>query len=148
MKFLKTMMAVGLLTLSASAMAHTGIKSTYPANEQMLEAAPKQLTINFGAPVRLMKVILMDGEHADLKIPFKPSATANTSFKIAVPEIEVGEYMVSWVSMGKDGHKMTGDFSFMVHGEGMNHDDGHSDGHDDEHGEAATEEHKDDAHGH
>ena len=144
MKVLKTLMATALLTLSASVLAHTGIKSTYPANEQMLEAAPKQLTINFGAPVRLMKVILMDGDHKDLEIGFKPSAVANNSFKIAVHEIKVGEYMVSWVSMGKDGHKMKGDFSFMVHGEGMGHDDGHSD----DHSEEPKGEHKDDEHGH
>ncbi|WP_181389837.1 copper resistance CopC family protein [Leucothrix pacifica] len=144
MKFLKTMMVASLLTLSASALAHTGIKSTYPANEQMLEAAPKQLTLNFGASVRLMKVILMDGEHKDLNIGFKPKAEAGTSFKIAVPEIEVGEYMVSWTTMGKDGHKMSGDFSFMVHGEGMSHDDGHGDDHETE----QKDDHKDDDHGH
>ena len=56
MKFLKAIMIAGLLTMSGSVLAHTGIKSTYPANEQILEAAPKQLTLNFGAPVRLMKV--------------------------------------------------------------------------------------------
>lgn len=144
MKLLKTIMIAGLLTVSTAALAHTGIKSTYPANEQMLEAAPQQLTLNFGAPVRLMKVILMDGDHKDLKIGFKPGAEAGTSFKIAVPEIEVGEYMVSWVTMGKDGHKMSGDFSFMVHGEGMSHDDGHDDDHATEH----KGEHKDDGHGH
>lgn len=140
MKYLKTLIVAALFTMSAAALAHTGIKSTYPANEQMLGAAPKQLTLNFGAPVRLMKVVLMDGEHQDLKIRFKPSADANTTFKVAAPVMSMGEYMVSWVAMGKDGHKMTGDFSFMVHGEGMdmgmNHDDGHS------------AEHKDDGHDH
>lgn len=144
MNFFKTMMATSLLTLSASVLAHTGIKSTYPADEQMLEAAPKQLTISFGAPVRLMKVILVDGEHKDLEIGFKPSAKADKTFKIAVPEIEVGEYMVSWVSMGKDGHKMKGDFSFMVHGKGMSHDDGHDNAHESGH----SDEHKDDSHDH
>jgi methionine-rich copper-binding protein CopC len=119
MKLLKTLMIASLFTLSTAALAHTGIKSTYPANEQMLDAAPKQLTLTFSAAVRLMKVTLMDGEHKDLGIDFKPSADAGTTFKVKAPELSMGEYMVSWVSMGKDGHKMTGDFSFMVHGEGM-----------------------------
>ena len=151
MNMLKTVMIAGLLTISASVMAHTGIKSTFPANEQMLEAAPKQLTLNFGAPVRLMKVVLMDGEHKDLEIGFKPTAKADKSFKIAVPKIEMGEYMVSWVSMGKDGHKMSGDFSFMVHGEGMTHDGEHSDAreaHGESHDEAPKEAHKNDGHAH
>ena len=135
MKLLKTLIVAGLFTMNAAALAHTGIKSTYPANEQMLEAAPKQLTLNFGAPVRLMKVVLMDGEHKDLGMEFKPSADANASFKVAAPAMTMGEYMVSWVAMGEDGHKMTGDFSFMVHGEGMemglSHDDGHGEAHKD-----------------
>ena len=151
MNILKTVMIAGLLTISASVMAHTGIKSTYPANEQMLEAAPKQLTLSFGAAVRLMKVTLMDGDHKDLKIGFKPTAKMDKSFKIAVPKIEMGEYMVSWVSMGKDGHKMSGDFSFMVHGEGMTHDGEHSDAHEahgESHAETPKKEHKDDGHAH
>ena len=151
MNMLKTVMIAGLLTVSASVMAHTGIKSTFPENEQMLEAAPEQLTLNFGAPVRLMKVVLMDGGHKDLEIGFKPTAKADKSFEIAVPKIKMGEYMVSWVSMGKDGHKMSGDFSFMVHGEGMTHDGEHSDAHKahgESHEEAPKEAHKDDGHAH
>lgn len=147
MKFLKTIIIASALTISASALAHTGLKSTYPANEQMLEAAPKQITLNFGAAVRLMKVTLMDGDHKDLEMEFKPSAKADTTFKIAAPELPIGEYMVSWTSMGKDGHKMTGDFSFMVHGEGMAHDNSHTDKHEDMQGEK-DDSHNSDAHAH
>lgn len=114
MKFLKTMIISSLLSVSVSAIAHTGIKSTYPANKQALEAAPKQLSLNFRAPVRLMKVILADAEYKDLKIGFKPSAKAGKTFKVSMPELQVGKYVVNWVSMGRDGHKMKGNFNFMV----------------------------------
>lgn len=141
MNFLKTMMILGLLSMSLSAVAHTGLKTTYPANEQMLEAAPKQLSLVFGAPVRLMKVVLMDAEHKDLKIGFKPSAQANETFKITVPELQLGQYMVSWVSMGKDGHKMSGDFNFMVQSKVAAKP---AEGHD----EMKNDAHKDDGHAH
>lgn len=126
MKFFKTTIIAGFLALSAPALAHTGIKSTSPSNEQILEAAPKQLSLNFNAPVRLMKVTLTDSERKDLKIGFKPSSVANTSFNVAIPKMPVGEYLVSWVSMAKDGHKMTGDFSFIVQGKGTDHEHGDS----------------------
>ncbi len=137
MKFLKTMMISGLLSVSVSVTAHTGLKATYPANEQMLEAAPKQLSLIFSSPVRLMKVILKDAEHKDLKIGFKPFARADQTFKVAVPELQVGKYVVSWVSMGKDGHKMSGDFNFMVAA-------GLTGGH----AEMKKDAHKDDGHSH
>ena len=122
MTFLKTVMLASVLAISTSALAHTGIKSTQPANEQTLETAPKHLTLNFSGSVRLMKVILKDGDDKDLKIDFKPTAKAADSFKIAVPDIENGGYTVSWTAMGKDGHKMTGDFSFLINDKDMSNE--------------------------
>ena len=116
------MILAGLLAINGSALAHTGIKTTEPANEEKLETAPKHLSLTFAGSVRLMKVILKDGDDKDLKIGFKPKVEASNSFEIAVPEIEIGEYTVSWTAMGKDGHKMTGDFSFMVGSEEISQD--------------------------
>ena len=122
MMFLKTIIATTALLISISVLAHTGIKSTFPANEQSLTEAPTQLTLTFSGPVRLMKVLMSNSEAEALDIEFKPTAQANKSFDVALPDLEKGQYLVSWVSMGKDGHKMKGDFSFTVTSEGVSHD--------------------------
>lgn len=114
MKTLVIFATTVLLTLSTALSAHTGIKSTEPTNQQTLDSAPEKLSLTFRAPVRLMKVSLKDVEKTDLDLGFKPSAKANKSFHIELPELPVGEYFVKWVSMGKDGHKITGNFSFDI----------------------------------
>ncbi|PWQ92296.1 copper resistance CopC family protein [Leucothrix pacifica] len=122
MMFLKTIMATAVLLISVSVLAHTDIKSTFPANEQALTEAPTQLTLTFSGPVRLMKVLMNNSEAEALDIEFKPTAEASKSFNVSLPDLEMGQYLVSWVSMGKDGHKMKGDFSFTVVSEGAGHD--------------------------
>lgn len=114
MKILKTMLLAGLLTMNVSAIAHTGLKSSQPADEQTLETTPEKLTLTFSGSVRLMKVTLTDSDDKALEIDFKPSAKANKTFDIDSPELAAGEYTVNWVSMGKDGHKIKGDFSFDI----------------------------------
>ncbi len=114
MKILNIIITAGLLLLSLNAAAHTGIKSTSPANKAVLEEAPEALTLSFKGDVRLMKVTLLDTNEDVVKTDFKPTADAAKSFSIDLPELTVGKYTTNWVVMGKDGHKMKGSFVFTV----------------------------------
>ena len=99
---------------SATTVAHTGIKSTSPENKAALQEAPESLTLRFKAPVRLMKVTLLDTNEAVVKTDFKPTAKAAKSFSVDLPELSLGKYQTNWMIMGKDGHKMKGHFVFTV----------------------------------
>jgi len=121
MKIFKAMLLASLLATSVSAIAHTGLKSSLPADEQTLETTPEKLTLTFSGSVRLMKVTLTDSDDKALEIDFKPSAKANKIFDINSPELSSGEYTVNWISMGKDGHKIKGDFSFNIQNKALEH---------------------------
>ena len=114
MKILNIIITAGLLILSLNAVAHTGIKSTYPANKAVLEEPPEALTLSFKADVRLMKVTLLDTDKDVVKTNFKPTSEASKAFSVDLPELTVGKYKANWVIMGKDGHKMKGSFVFTV----------------------------------
>ena len=114
MKILTIIIAAGLIMASATAVAHTGIKSTSPENKAVLLEAPEALTLSFKAPVRLMKVTLLDTNEELVKTDFKPTAKAAKSFSVDLPELSVGKYQVNWMIMGKDGHKIKGRFVFTV----------------------------------
>ena len=114
MKILTTLITAGLLLTSAAGFAHTGIKSTLPANNAILKQAPKALLLNFKAPVRLMKVTLLDTNQEAVNIGFKPTAKADKSFSVALPTLSLGKYQTNWIILGKDGHKIKGNFVFTV----------------------------------
>lgn len=114
MKILNIIISTGLLLLSTSILAHTGLKSSSPANKAVLDKAPKELTLTFKGAARLMKVGLLDTNQEAVKLEFKPNAKTAKSFTVPLPELSVGKYKANWVMMGKDGHKMKGNFVFTV----------------------------------
>ena len=115
MKILTIMITSGLLLISSALFAHTTMKSTIPANNAVLQEEPKTLSLTFKADVQLMKVGLRDTNLEAVTIDFKPTAKAAKSFIVELPELTtVGIYNASWMVMGKDGHKMKGNFVFMI----------------------------------
>jgi copper resistance protein C len=119
MKKIIGLVASSLLVLSSAAFAHSGLHSSMPANEAMLMATPKALELGFTGEVRLLKLKLSTAKGGNVKFDFKPSAKGADSYSYPLPELEVGNYKVEWMAMGGDAHKMTGNFSFMVHGNEM-----------------------------
>jgi len=113
-KILNIIITTGLLLISSSLLAHTGIKSSSPENKSVLTKAPETLSLNFKSAVRLMKVRLLDAKQETVKIDFKPTAKAAKSFDVDLPALTVGNYKVNWMMMGKDGHRMKGNFSFTI----------------------------------
>jgi methionine-rich copper-binding protein CopC len=104
--------------------AHTGLKSSVPTNNAMLMESFDAIELHFSGAVNLIKLELVnkaDGEMIDLE--FSPVATAATDFSQPLPALKIGNYQVNWTAMGSDGHKMQGNFSFMMH---VETDGGHS----------------------
>lgn len=107
------------LAVTGSALAHSPVKETSPANEAVLEAVPDMLHMTFAAPARVMKVTMThskgDATHESrLEIP-----TRDTVEEIHLtPEfMGSGNYLVEWRALGGDGHVLKGTFSFQVTGE-------------------------------
>ena len=134
MKIFKIAAILTLALLSNLAIAHSGLKHSTPANGAMLNQSPENLMLEFSMEVKLVKVQLTDQSGVEIKLIKKPSKNFETNCSIALPMLDTGSYKVKWIAMGKDAHKMEGDFTFMLRAPEMekmpNSSDGHNHSHD------------------
>ncbi len=100
---------------SMSVLAHTGLTSSMPANNAMLMKSPEVIEVTFGNPVRLVSLSIANTKGEPIETAFKPSMEASDTFSYNLPMLMPSTYKVTWTIMGDDGHKMKGNFSFMVH---------------------------------
>ncbi len=115
---MKKYIAILLVTMaftSASVFAHTSLKSSTPSDNAMLMKSPETLTLSFGSDIRLVSVKVINDKNEAMAIDFAPTLEASQSFTYDLPPLMPSTYSVSWTIMGDDGHKMKGDFSFVVH---------------------------------
>lgn len=117
-------LSVGIFIISAgifmmslfatTANAHSEVNKTYPANGAVLPEIPANLDLTFAEKIRMIKVELSHGPHADMELDLGEQ----TSFtkKVVVPTMDMGAgvYTVNWRGLGTDGHAMTGKFMFEV----------------------------------
>ena len=102
------------LVMPTTGWGHSSLKSSAPANGQTI-AEISQLSLEFGAPLRLMSVSLTDAAGKNIALEFKRSVTAQARFVVPTnAALPASSYQVSWMGMGDDGHKIEGDFSFVV----------------------------------
>jgi methionine-rich copper-binding protein CopC len=104
-----------MVLMTSNVFAHAGLKSSAPKDNAMLMSSPKALQLQYTKAVVLAKVTMQDKQGAEVDIDFKPTTKASNRYDISLPALASGNYRVSWTVMGSDAHKMTGDFSFMVH---------------------------------
>lgn len=103
-----------LSLLPLSGLAHTSLLSSQPADGQTLQNV-KQIQLEYGAPLRLMSLTVTDKTGTELTTNFKRSNSAQSQFAFNLSQpISAGQYQVSWIAMGADGHKIDGRFRFTV----------------------------------
>ncbi|MBV1788075.1 copper resistance protein CopC [Marinobacterium sp. D7] len=118
MKQLKSIIAAGLIALSAPAFAQSdmmGMMSSHPMDGAMVMEPTQNLEMTFGMDVRLVNVKVIDSSNKPLSIGFKPMEEHAKTFSVPVPMLKPDNYTVHWTAMGEDGHRMTGSFQFMQH---------------------------------
>lgn len=104
-----------LLLASTTTFAHTNLVSSTPSDQAMLDKAPTEISLKFGANLKLIGLTVIDSKGKKVALDFKPSNTMQASFKQKLPVLAPEMYTVNWVAMGQDSHKMSGKFGFMVH---------------------------------
>lgn len=118
MKQLKSVIAAGLIALSAPVLADSGMMGmteSHPIDGAMMMEPVDHLEMNFGMDVRLMNVRIMDSSNKPVSIGFKPMEGHTMNHSVAVPSLKPDNYTVHWNAMGEDGHRMNGSFQFMQH---------------------------------
>ncbi|HEX7075308.1 MAG TPA: copper resistance CopC family protein [Hyphomicrobiaceae bacterium] len=119
---MKSLICVAALLVMTSgvAYAHAELSGSMPADQAVLEAAPKELMLHFTEEVRLttLSIRAPGGEKQDLgPLP----ASMGRDFTVAAPSLEAGDYVVSWRALSEDTHVMTGEFKFTVQGGNASH---------------------------
>lgn len=115
MKFLKAIVLLTSFVFSTSVWAHAELISSSPVKEAMLHESPTKLVLSFSAPVRLVRLELRDKSNKAMAIEKPSMKKSQADYSLKLPPLADSTYTVSWVMMGEDGHKMTGQFDFMVH---------------------------------
>ena len=104
------------LIVAINTQAHTGLESSVPHNNAMMMESLESIELNFASEVNLIKLEMVDKANGQsIPLGFTPSTAAATDFSQPLPALKIGTYQINWTAMGADGHKMEGDFSFMMH---------------------------------
>ena len=106
--------AVAGVILAGPALGHAKLRSTLPAADAQLDAAPKSLTLTFNESVRLA-VLSVAGGGREIPVAVDRSAPAAPQVTIPLPALMPGKYQVRWsVLAADDGHATQGTFSFTI----------------------------------
>ena len=117
-KLIGPMVAVLLLTFAAvpSALAHAHPKIMKPAPDST-GPAPTSITITFseGVEPKFSFIRLTDenGNSADSEVS-RPAPNDPTTLILPVPRLKPGTYVVHWVNVAVDGHRLDGSYKFTV----------------------------------
>lgn len=110
------------LAISTASIAHVGLKQASPAQDAMLMQSPSNLSLTFSDKVRLIKLSINADNQTPVEFGFKANADAGTMYEWPLPTFAAGTYGVNWVALGEDGHKISGQYQFTLHGQGMMND--------------------------
>lgn len=97
---------------TTSAFAHTSLQSATPAVNATVTAQPTKLVLNFGEPVMLMGIQLLDDKQNNIALNYKVTSELKKSYEVVIPKLVDSTYTVNWIIMGKDGHNMSGKYNF------------------------------------
>jgi copper transport protein len=109
------LLAMTLAAFAAqSALAHTELTATVPADRATLAAVPEKLELSFSEPVRLTALTIQQGDAAKQSLGPLPSGNSRT-FAVALPTgLGEGHYAVTWRALSEDTHVVSGEFMFAV----------------------------------
>ena len=114
-----TLGAAGVLALSAFAAMHLHLTASVPAADSRVATAPSALTLTFSeAPeVAMSRVRLVRADSS--VVPTGKVAAGAAPLSLTVPvtgPVQPGTYIVNWRAASKDGHAVSGHYSFAVTG--------------------------------
>lgn len=94
--------------------AHTGLKSSVPNNEENVEDEIKQIILNFDTKIELTSTLEVEDATGELVKLESVDLTDNKMVANLLNPLENGEYLVNWKIVGADGHPIEGNYSFTV----------------------------------
>jgi copper resistance protein C len=107
-------MAVLLLTVAMSLAAHEAKLSSTPENRSTVQGSPEVIGIEFDGVMRITQ-FEVTGPDGPVPLIGEPGGDPSEQYFVEPAEpLEAGLYQVRWRGLARDGHMMTGGFSFTV----------------------------------
>lgn len=114
-----TLLAFAIAMSVSHAFAHSEMNKSVPRDGETVAAGLSQIEMEFTNDLRLTlaKISREVGKGAE-EIAITRIPKAFTSHvTLSVPSLQAGDYKVTWTGVGKDGHVMSGSFTFAVSAE-------------------------------
>lgn len=116
-RLLCTAVLAALTFISVAACAHAKLQNAIPAAGTIIEAAPKEISLQFSekleAAFSAVKLTDRAGQNVGVAKshldPAKPSV-----LRLALPALKPGTYAVHWGVVGQDGHRLKGEYTFTI----------------------------------
>lgn len=102
-----------LLAGIATASAHSRLRTSTPADNSTVSAAPSQVVLGFSEVTQLAALTLTHGSDAPIKVAALPQKAAQ-QLTVAVPALVPGSWTLGWRAVGDDGHVTHGTVHFTV----------------------------------
>jgi methionine-rich copper-binding protein CopC len=112
---MKNILLAGMIGIWAtSAMAHSPLDETIPANEATVTEMPTEVLMDFKNNIRLTRVAITHADTHSMDIDLGDQTAFTQEFALPMHDMGAGVYVVEWRGLGADGHAMNGTFSFTV----------------------------------
>ena len=103
------------VSVSSQSFAHSKLAATSPGDGETVRGEVSNIAFSFSDPVRitLVKLVRSDDNETVQLTSELPQAFVQT-LEAEVQPLQPGAYEAQWTAVSKDGHVMTGAFSFTV----------------------------------
>ena len=105
--------AVVLAASASSVSAHTRLLSTDPPTRSSFDETPEQLTLTFAEAVSprsvRLEIVSLNGETIAGAQLLTPAGEDQAVIQFALPDLDDGVYGLAWVTVGPDGHRVSGE---------------------------------------
>ena len=109
--------AVLVAATAVPAFAHATLQETSPAPGQVLDSAPKEITLGFNESVEValgaIRVYNSHGERLDIGAVSHPGGD-QSRVRVTVPKLDKDSYVVTWRVISADAHPVRGAFTFQI----------------------------------
>jgi len=103
---------VGLCAMGAA--AHSEQKATTPEDGATLSETPAMIHMVFDDPMRVTMVRLLNEDGAEMRLERGTGLDPSLEFHAEPAPLAPGAYTVEWRGLSRDGHAMSGRFSFQI----------------------------------
>ena len=112
---MKNILLAGMIGIWAtSAMAHSPLDSTTPANEAIVAEAPSEIALDFKGNIRLTRMKMTYADNPSVNLDLSGHDGFISDYSVPMATMGSGIYVIEWRGLGDDGHALNGTFKFTV----------------------------------